>query len=197
MIVSRARPSQLSSAFYSIPFYTNTSILSVERPLTQYAISLTIPWDTGDPGMPCKLNLFPCARVQTPAPANAHFASFPDVPTLSWIFRRMQSFGYSKTVYRIDRVSKFVPPLSPISHSNQSSYRSDTRHFALQCPISHLLINTKLPSPYHSCILCWTPSRLSPTHIYPSSSSPSPLSRHPIPNYSSPTSKFYSLSSPP
>ena len=69
--------------------------------------------------MPYRLNLLPCARAQTPPPANAHFASFLDVPTLSWIFRRMQSFGCSKTVYRIDRVSKFVPPLSPIAHSNQ------------------------------------------------------------------------------
>jgi hypothetical protein len=197
MIVSRPRPSPPSSAFYFIPFCTNTSILSVEKLSTQYAISLTIPWVAGDPGMPCKLNLLPCARAQTPAPANAHFASFLDVPTLSWIFRQMQSFGCSKTVCRIDRVSKFVPPhlpsLTPISYG----YRSGTQHFALLCPISPLPINTKSHSPYPSCTPCWTRSRLSPTHICPSSSSPSPLSRPPIPNYSSPTSKFYSLSSPP
>src|SRR6266446_4642389 len=118
MIVSRTRPSRPSNAFYFTPFYTNTSILSVERPLTQYPISLTTPWDVGDPGMPCKLNLLLCARAQTLSPANAHSASFLDVPTLSWTFRRMPSFGCSKKVYKIDRVSRFVS-LSPVSHSNQ------------------------------------------------------------------------------
>ena len=86
--------------------------------------------------MPCKLNLLPCARAPIPVPAKAHFASFLDVPTSSWIFRRMQSFGYSKTVYRIDRVSKFVPPLSPVSHSNR--LWRQVRHAALRASVSYL-----------------------------------------------------------
>jgi len=99
-----------------------------------------------------------------------------------------------------DRQSVEVCP-SLISHLTLTPInydcRSGTQHFTLLCPISPLPINTKSHSPYPLCTPCWTRSRLSPTHIYPSSSSPSPLSRPPIPNYSSPTSKFYSLSFPP
>jgi hypothetical protein len=98
-----------------------------------------------------------------------------------------------------DRQSVEVRPslISHLSLTINYGYRSGTRHFALRCPISPLPINTKSHSPYHSCTPCWTPSRLSPTRICPNSSSPSPHSRPPIPNYSNPTSKFCSLSSPP
>ena len=99
-----------------------------------------------------------------------------------------------------DRQSIEVCP-SVISHlsptPNNYGYRSGTQHFVLLCPISPLPINTKSHSPYPSCTPCWTHSRLFLTHICQSSSSPSPLSPPPIPNFSSPTSKFYSLSSPP
>jgi hypothetical protein len=198
MTVSRLRPSRPSSGSYFTPFCTNTSILSVERPSTQYAISLTIPWDAEDRGTPCKPNLLPCARAQTPAPANAHSASFLDVQTLSWTFRPMPSFGCSKKVYRTDRASRFVSP--PTSHVRltpiNSGHRSGMQLFALLRPISPLPIHTKLHSPYPSCTPCWTPSHLSPTHTCPSSLSPSLLSLPPTPNSSSPTSKFCSLSSP-
>jgi hypothetical protein len=187
MIVSRTRPSRLSSAFYFIPFCTNTSILSVERPSTQYAISLTIPWDTGDPGMPCKLNLLPCAKAQTPAPANAHFASFLDVPTLSWIFRRMQSFGCSKMGYRIDRVSRFVPPLSPISHSQSIMAIGPARGTSRFGVLSHLfrstpnrtVLITHVPHVGHPPVsppraFAQIPHHPHPTHDLPSPTIPTP-----------------------
>lgn len=136
MIVSRPRHSRPSSGSYFTPFCTNTSTLSVERLSTQYAISLTIPWDAEDRGTPCKLSLLPCARAQTPAPANAHFASFLGVQTLSWIFRPMPSFGCSKKVYRIDKASRFVSPLT--SHVPLTPIIGPACSSSRFCILSHL-----------------------------------------------------------
>jgi hypothetical protein len=143
MIVSRPTPSRPSSGSYSTPFCTNKTILSVERPSTQFAILLTIPWDVEDRGTPYKPNLLPCARAQTLPPVNVHFASFLDVQTLSWTFRPMLSFVCSKKVYRTDRASRFVSPftflvsLSPIN-SAIGPARSPSRF----CILSHVFRST-------------------------------------------------------
>src|SRR5216683_5053012 len=117
MIVSHPRPSRPLSVSSFTPFSTSRLTLSVERPSTRYAISPTILWDAADRGTHYRLNLLLCARAQTPAPANAHSAYSRALQTSSWIFRRTQSFEYSRKVYRIDRASRFVSP-HLVSHSS-------------------------------------------------------------------------------
>ena len=122
----------------------NSSTLPVERPSTQYAISLMIPWRAlqAQSSAMCQN-----AEPRRPVHANAPLAPFLDVPTLTWVFRQIPSFGCSKEVYKIDRGSRFVSLLaSYISVSFQSvsaiGPAHDASHF---CILSHLFRPTPPP----------------------------------------------------
>jgi hypothetical protein len=150
------RESQITGRLLSRPkilhftlLCVDSSILPVERPSTQYATSLTIPWDAEDHGVPYS-PIFCHVQERRTQCTQMHLASFLNVPTLSWAFRWIPSFGCSKKVYRIDRIEvrlySRLPCLSPPPIC--FCYSSGTRRFPLLYPVSPLPTNTtsKFPS---------------------------------------------------